>query len=87
MFTKIQDNRVRNPLGVGLGLAICKQARAPPPGAERVEARQTRPVETHDATPAHSLAAVRTHTSATIPSLNPAACRSSTAPVRHSSSS
>jgi len=25
MFTKIQDNRVRNPLGVGLGLAICKQ--------------------------------------------------------------
>ena len=62
-------------------------ARAPPPGAERVEARQTRPVETHDATPAHSLAAVRTHTSATIPSLNPAACRSPTAPVRHSSSS
>jgi signal transduction histidine kinase len=25
MFTKIQDARVRNPLGVGLGLAICKQ--------------------------------------------------------------
>ena len=25
MFTKIQDLRVRNPLGVGLGLAICKQ--------------------------------------------------------------
>ena len=25
MFTKIKDARVRNPLGVGLGLAICKQ--------------------------------------------------------------
>ena len=25
MFTKIKDSRVRNPLGVGLGLAICKQ--------------------------------------------------------------
>ena len=25
MFAKIKDARVRNPLGVGLGLAICKQ--------------------------------------------------------------
>ena len=25
MFSKIKDVRVRNPLGVGLGLAICKQ--------------------------------------------------------------
>ena len=25
MFMKIKDARVRNPLGVGLGLAICKQ--------------------------------------------------------------
>ena len=25
MFSKINDSRVRNPLGVGLGLAICKQ--------------------------------------------------------------
>ena len=25
LFSKIRDNRVQNPLGVGLGLAICKQ--------------------------------------------------------------
>ena len=25
LFSKIRDKRVENPLGVGLGLAICKQ--------------------------------------------------------------